>query len=691
MKEIAFIGNPNVGKSAWINALSHSKLQIGNWPGVTVEKKEAVVHWDEEYHLIDLPGVYTLNESDNEEKITSIYFKNNRPDLIVQVIDATNMKRSLYLTMLLRELQIPIILLLNFMDEVKKHGIKIDVQKLSRRLQLPIICGSAIDSNTYSLVKEAICQHAYDTVFYYPILEPDDEHQFMELLSYIKRKIQCEESDIRIIFKFSIGLVTNDKQIIKQLSRLLIYNEVIGYQEYFSNWDELRMKAVESIMKYIDVDYEKRSAKTKKIDRILLHPILGLPLFFLLFMGVLIIVFKGSEPWNAFIQYIIQDYLGNLVMLLLRNAPYWLKELLVHGVLYGIGTVLSFVPLMAYLYGAMALLEESGYMARIAFLMDRIMRTFHLSGKSFVAFMLGFGCNVPAIYATRTIESEAMRKKTALLIPFMSCGAKLPVYVLFAGTFFKKQAAFVVVLLYAIGILIALILSFVFHQFEDDQDHVYLMELPLYRMPRINFVIRKIKQEVMNYIRKTMSFVIWVIILMWGISYFPNGTIDDSYLSRYAKPIAKLYEPIGFGTSWKSVASLPGGIIAKESVIGFLGQLNHGVNQSTFSLQKETLQLPYHLMDTIKNSMFLLGSQEEVNVQSSIAYLWHDSKAKIRAFSFMVYLLLSIPCVMTLQALKKEYGWKWMMVSIIYMIIIPYVVCFCLFQGVIFFQNLFLT
>lgn len=684
MKEIAFIGNPNVGKSAWINALAHADLQVGNWAGVTVAKKEAYVNWDQSYHLIDLPGIYALKETQGEEAITQNYLKEHTPDLIVQVIDATDMKRSLYLTLLLRELQIPMMLLLNFMDEVEKHGMLIETEKLSRRLQVPIICASALDRNDYDKVKKALLCHVNDTVFYYPLLNPLKEHQFTQLLSYIKSKIQTDESDAKAIFRLGIGVVNEDTAIMHHLHLLQIDDGVMRYQKQLADWDQLRMDAVESMMGYVHADMKKRNAFTYKLDQILLHRFWGLPLFAVIFFFVLLVIFRGSAPWTAFIQYLIQDYGGAVCAKILGDVPAWMRALIQNGLLAGVGSVLSFVPLMAYMYGAMAVLEESGYMARIAFLMDRIMRFFHLSGRSFVAFVLGFGCNVPAIYATRTIENEALRKRTALLVPFMSCGARLPVYVLFAGAFFGNQAPYVIILLYAIGIWIALVLSFLLHQFENHTTKaqtLYLMQLPPYRLPRMKMIMQKIKQEVRGYVKKTMSLVIWVIIVLWALTYFPNGSLQDSYLAQAAKPVSIAFEPLGFGTNWKSVAALPSGIIAKESVIGFLGQLaDASAAEMPFVFQDETKQLPKRLADTFFASMTLQGQKEE-DTTKTIALLWHDENAKARAFSFLVYILLSIPCIMTLQALRKEYGLRTMLASLLLMSLLPYLVCFLLYQG----------
>ena len=347
------------------------------------------------------------------------------------------------------------------------------------------------------------------------------------------------------------------------------------------------------------------------------------------------------------------------------------------------------MPLMLFLHIALSFLEESGYMARIAYLLDHGMQRFHLNGKSFVALLLGFGCNVPAIYATRTLSNEKQRRLCALLVPLMSCGARLPVYMLFGAAFFQGKAAIMILSIYGIGIFIALLVALVLsHVSAFHDDAIMIMELPPYRMPSFLVILHKSFQEVQNYVRKATSVVLWAMVILWSLTYFPNGTIQDSYLAQLAKTVAPIYEPLGFGDRWECVAALPGGIIAKETVVGFMDQV---------LLQEETAEMgkidPFHDMGEIAYAFGSALKQFSVSLIphrvsepprdsliSAIHSLWQAEKANVRAYSYMVYILLSIPCIMTLQALRKEYGWKLMLISLAMMMIIPYMTSLVIFQ-----------
>ncbi len=696
MKEytIAFVGNPNVGKSAWINALSHADFKIGNWPGVTIERKEATVTWqDDSYHLIDLPGTYSLDDITNEEIITSQYLKQEKVDCIVNVVDATNLQRNLYLTLLLRELQVPMILLLNFMDEADRYHIHIEIQKLSRRLQIPVIAASAYDASKYEHVQQEIIDQSGKAVFYYPLLPDVDYEKYVALFHYVEQHIphflKLEDKQIcDMITKIREG----DRETALQFRTWGIDEEKLKQKlEPFGEavMKEKRYEVIHSLMKYVKENEDLRLEKTRRIDKLLLHRFWGLPLFFLLFSLLLLFVFHGSAPLNDFIDYTVHEYISKYVYLLLSWAPKVLRELVVNGIIAGVGGVLVFIPLMAFLYLMLAILEESGYMSRIAFLLDRAMRNFHLSGKSFVSLLIGFGCNVPAVYATRTLDNERQKKLTAVLIPFMSCGARLPVYVLFAAAFFKQKAGLMIVTVYAIGILLALLLAMIFSRFQTFQDHdLFVLELPPYRVPKLKTVFHKVKLEVKGYIKKATNVVLWAMILIWVISYFPKGNIESSYIASFGRSASVLYQPLGFGTRWETVASLPGSVIAKETVVGFLDQVLLKTKSDVtyeWNLWEDTRTLAVKLGSAVKDSavnMVTIGGYEKQSdsLVHAISELWTDRLAKLRAFCFMLYVLLSIPCVMTLNAIYREYGRKLLLISISTMLIVPYLTAFFIFQ-----------
>lgn len=693
---VAFVGNPNVGKSAWINALSNADFKVGNWPGVTVEKKEANVCWGgDSYHIVDLPGTYSLTNSGNEESITAAYLQSQQVDLIVNVLDATNLQRNLMLTLFLRELQIPMLLIFNFMDEVKTYGIHIDTAALSRRLGIEILAYSAFDRRHYREVRQAIQkQGKQEAVFYHPLLNAEEDEIYTSLYTYIEQHLPPHaEASPRLLHRLALECMRGDLLVMKQLDAWHMDTTVLQTLCRNMNEENVRIgycRAVESLMHSVSQDPKKRYAKSERIDALVLHRWLGLPLFLLVFSFLLLFVFQASAPLNDYIGYLLQDVLARYVSFALQWAPYVVRQFLLQGILAGVGGVLVFVPLMALLYFVLSLLEESGYMARIAFLLDRLMNSFHLSGKSFVSLMLGFGCNVPAIYATRTLDNEQQKRLTALLVPFMSCGARLPVYVLFASAFFPDKAAWMMLSIYGIGILLALVLALLASRFPIFHDDAMLvLELPPYRLPSLRVVLHKVKEEVKSYVRKACGIVLWAMVILWGLTYFPNGSVEDSFLAQGAKLVQPVFAPLGFGDRWECVAALPGGIIAKETIVGFLDTVLQPVQQqeaSSINIGRDIRDIVYKGGNALKESVaFFLHADVAIKPQkdaqvSHIRALWTGADAGIRSFSFMVYVLLSIPCIMTLQAVYHEYGKKLLLLTLVVMLAVPYLASLFIFQ-----------
>lgn len=693
---VAFVGNPNVGKSAWINALSNADFKVGNWPGVTVEKKEANVCWGgDSYHIVDLPGTYSLTNSGNEESITAAYLQSQQVDLIVNVLDATNLQRNLMLTLFLRELQIPMLLIFNFMDEVKAYGIHIDTAALSRRLGIEILAYSAFDRRHYREVRQAIQKQVkQEAVFYHPLLNAEEDEIYTSLYTYIEQHLPPHaEASPRLLHRLALECMRGNLLVMKQLDAWHMDTAVLQTLCRNMNEENVRIgycRAVESLMHSVSQDPKKRYAKSERIDALVLHRWLGLPLFLLVFSFLLLFVFQASAPLNDYIGYLLQDVLARYVSFALQWAPYVVRQFLLQGILAGVGGVLVFVPLMALLYFVLSLLEESGYMARIAFLLDRLMNSFHLSGKSFVSLMLGFGCNVPAIYATRTLDNEQQKRLTALLVPFMSCGARLPVYVLFASAFFPDKAAWMMLSIYGIGILLALVLALLASRFPIFHDDAMLvLELPPYRLPSLRVVLHKVKEEVKSYVRKACGIVLWAMVILWGLIYFPNGSVEDSFLAQGAKLVQPVFAPLGFGDRWECVAALPGGIIAKETIVGFLDTVLQPVQQqeaSSINIGRDIRDIVYKGGNALKESAaFFLHTDVAIKPQkdaqvSHIRALWTGADAGIRSFSFMVYVLLSIPCIMTLQAVYHEYGKKLLLLTLVVMLAVPYLASLFIFQ-----------
>ncbi len=662
MKTVAFVGNPNAGKTAWINALSDAGFEVGNWPGVTVERKQAQVEWNKEaITLIDLPGIYDLQKTNNEEQITQDFLDSQPIDCLINVLDATHLQRALRLTLKLRMLQIPMILIFNFYDEVLKNGIEIDAAKLSRRLACPILCASAFDKQAGRQVKDtvlAMLHQPFDG--YRPLLSKPLEQAWVD-----------EVNALQLAEPFASPLALQKQA----------YQKLCDRQPQAMH--EALYRAVDSLMSHVRQDPQRRLLKTKRIDAVLLHRIWGLPLLLAMSFGMLMLIYNGSAPYVAWLNQLTL-WMQHGCRLLLASMPAWVQSLVCDGLLTGIGSVLSFLPLMAFLYFFLGLLEESGYMARIAFLMDRLMRPFGCSGKAFVSLLLGLGCNVPAVMATRVIEEESSRRRTALVVPLISCGARLPIYLLFAAAFFPGQGGLVVFTLYGLSLVSALVLSLVLSLPEHRKQPWMVLELPVYRRPSLRVVFNKVRQEVKNYTRKALTVVMLAMTVLWGLTYFPTGEIATSYAAQFGKAASVIYEPLGFGTQWPLVASLPGSLAAKETGVGFLASVLSETTETPPDFAEESRNLISGLGEAVKNSVVHLAdfSQEgqDAGLISELGALFPDPLGKLRAYCFLVYCLFSIPCIMTLNALRQEYGTKLMLKSIAIMLALPYAVSLLLFQ-----------
>lgn len=683
---VAFAGNPNVGKSAWINALSNAHFQVGNWPGVTIERKEAVIEFEgDSYHLIDLPGTYSLDEQTNEEAVTSNFLANEKIDCIVNVVDASNLSRNLMLTLKLRELNISMVLLFNFMDEVKKQQIEINQEAISHRLGIPIYAGSAFDHQRKPLLK--MIQHACrNSVIYHPLVDAESDRYFVYLYELIQKKLPT--MDEREIISTIYACWDGKAQVIKKLNNRGIPIESLN-QMSLERMQKNQIAAVASCMNYVTQKDDSRYALTHKIDAVLLNKWTAYPCLIIFFILLLLIVFNGSRPYIDFINQFFTEFLADYIRIIFYFLPASILDLMISGVLGGVGGVLSFLPLMAFLFFFLGILEESGYMARVAFLLDKAMRVFHLSGKAFLTLLIGFGCNVPAIYATRTLDHQKQKELTATLIPFMSCSARLPVYMLFASAFFPNHTTIAILTVIGFGILMALILAVSVAHFKGYQETtIFLLELPVYRIPRLSVLFQKVIREVKSFIHKAFTAVLLTMMLLWAASYFPNGEVKTSYLADFSRHAAVFFEPLGFGTSWEVVASIPAGISAKESVVGFLSQCLIEEEPKAFKpdLKQDLKKQGRLLLDAVHTSftgLFMLEQPvDSGELNQSIHGLFTDQLAPLRAFSFMVYICLTIPCVMAMNALYQEYGWKLLLRSILTMLIVPYLVCLLLFQGI---------
>lgn len=733
MIKIAFTGNPNVGKSALINAIAGSNLKVGNWAGVTVEKKEAEFEYKgEKIQCIDLPGVYSLSPYTLEETITRDFIINEKPDVIINIVDSTNLERNLYLTMLLKELEKPMIMALNFYDEFEKLNYKLDMKKFTDMIEMDVVMTSAVKRTGIQelLDKALLIAKSNEKDKKYTLLF---DQCLQNAIEEIKCKINCDERLVTASEKFgmdflAIKLLEQDKHLLEILKSEYKYEIDASILATTNQLEEDHDEDIETIFaegrygtvkgilaKTFTTSIKSRLDFTDKVDRVLLNKYLGLPIFFLIIVGLMGTVFNGSAPLIDWVDGFVNDYIGKYVAMLIdENTPNWLASLVMDGILGGVGGVVVFVPLMLYLYFFLALLEESGYMSRVAFLMDKIMTKLGLNGKAFVPMVLGFGCTVPAIYATRTLEDESSRRLTAAMAPFMSCGARLPVYGLFTAAFFGAKAGMVVMSLYVLGIVVAILTGLILKNFDmfKAEGRALLIELPPYRVPSLRVIVKSTLTRTGSYLKKATTIIMGMLMILWALTYFPNnGDTANSYMAKFGKTFQGVLKPTGFADRWETVAAIPPSLAAKEIVVGFMAQVLVG-DKNAEEIEEEVTQETGFVQDTaeqlmglgvaIKDSivavvsfdvkgLFTVPDAEEIEeegsgVVSATKMLWTDELAPLRAYSFMVFILLVVPCVVTLGAIKQEFGYKFTGFIIGMLLVIPYVVSTLIFQvGKLFF------
>lgn len=731
MIKIAFAGNPNVGKSALINAIAGSKLKVGNWPGVTVEKKEAMfVHKGEEIKLVDLPGVYSLSPYTLEEKITRDFILEENPDVVVNVIDSTNLERNLYLTFLLKELEKSMIMALNFYDEFAKLKYKLNMKEFQDMIEIPAIPVSALKGTGIEELLDSIITMSKNKEKGKKYSLPFDKN-ILSIIHEVEYKILTNEKLLPATKEYSkeflaIKFLERDSHIIEKIKNKygvdathLFDEEIEKLENKYDNDSETilaegRYGTVNGILaRTFTTSIKSRLDFTDKVDKILLNRVLGLPLFFLIMAGVMAFVFNGSAPFIDWVDGFFADFVGKYVGMLVEGTPDWLSSLIIDGIVGGVGGVLTFVPVMVFLYFFLAILEESGYMSRVAFLMDKIMRRLGLNGKSFVPMVVGFGCTVPAIYATRTLEDESSRKLTAAMSPFMSCGARLPVYGLFTAAFFGAKAGLVVVSIYIFGIVVAILVGLGLKNIKGfkSENKALLIELPPYRIPSLKVILNSTWLRVFDYIKRAGTVILGIMMILWALTYFPNnGDSNSSYIAKFGHTFAPIMKPTGFGDRWETVAAIPPSIAAKEVVVGFLAQAlplaeeaegEEEVAETTFGedLMEQVKGFGGAVKDSVVGmlsldveGLFTTPDAEEIEeegrgIVQATANLWpNDDLAPLRAYSFMVFILLVVPCVATLGAIKHEFGWRYLGFVVSIMLVVPYVASTLVFQiGKLFF------
>lgn len=584
----ALVGNQNSGKTTLFNILTGSNQHVGNFPGVTVEQKYGIIKGTD-YQVVDLPGIYSIRPYSNEEILTRDFILNNKPDAIINIVDAMNIERNLYLTLQLLELRIPTVVAINMMDEVRANNASINIELLSELLGVPVVPISAIKeegiSELISVVENTAKNKTIPKV--YDFCKPGPVHRCIHAVSHV---IEDHADEANISARYAtMQIILNDSKIIDLLklddSKIDIIKYHVDEMENERGLDceaaiaDMRYKFIESVCSQTVLKPEKSKERERSIniDKVLTHKFYAIPIFVVIITTIFWLTFGSigtflSDSFSAFIDNII----GTIAVLL---ASYGINEvvqgLVIDGILAGVGSVLSFLPIILLLFFFLSILEDTGYMARIAFVMDKLLRKIGLSGKSIVPFLIGFGCTVPAVMATRTLPSERDRKLTILLVPFMSCTAKIPIYAFFTDYFFVEHKALIMTGLYFGGILTAVITSVIFNKVAFKGNPIpFVMEMPNYRWPSLKSVTILMWEKAKDFIQRAFTIIVASTILVWILQSFDLrfNIAEDASLSilgSLGKVLEPVFRPLGFG-DYRFVTALVTGLIAKETVVSTL-------------------------------------------------------------------------------------------------------------------------
>ncbi|OAT74030.1 ferrous iron transport protein B [Parageobacillus thermoglucosidasius] len=654
---IALFGNPNTGKTSLFNNLTGSYEYVGNWSGVTVEKKIGILR-QHDVPIVDLPGIYSLQPLSRDEGVATEFLLTESFSAIVNIVDASQLKRNLHLTVQLLEFGKPLMIALNMIDVAEKRGVKVDAEKLSQCIGVPVI---PVIARTGKGTKELVCTilslteqsgHSFSIDY-----GRDVEAAVQKIGEQLPDDLPVSKRWLALQFLEGNERVHAYLQTYLEVAPLLLIRDNVRQKlgrALAEHMYEVRERWIAKIIETSTVTTKQKTLTlTEKIDAIVTNKYLGLPIF-LLFMYIMFMLtfdWLGSPLADLFDQFLsgpLTDWLAKLLSLI--GASPFIKELVLSGIVSGVGGVLVFVPQIFILFFFISLLEDSGYMARVAMVMDRFMEAIGLNGKAFIPMIIGFGCNVPGVMAARTIEQPKERLLTILLLPFMSCSARLPVYALFAGTFFAKNQAIVVFFLYILGIVVALGLAKLFSAtLLKDESSVFVIELPPYRMPQALTLWRSTWDKGKGFVRKAGTFIFGGSVAIWLLTYVgPKGigvSMDDSFLAVVSSVLAPILAPLGFGT-WQAGASLITGFLAKEVVVSTMNIIYHAQNMDV--LQKALVQ---HF-------------------------------TPLSALSFITFVLLYTPCLATVATIRKETGSrKWTFISIGCALSIAYVISFVIYQG----------
>ena len=660
---IALAGNQNCGKTTLFNRLTGSNQHVGNFPGVTVEKKMGIIKNFKEATLVDLPGIYSLSPYTSEEVVTRDFILKDHPALIVNIVDATNIERNLYLSLQLMELKTPMVIALNMMDEVTASGNSIDVEKLSKHLQIPIVPISASKNeginDLISVIKKETRKH--QEAIHLDFCKGEVHRAIHSIAHIIEDHAQTADYPTRFA---ATKLVEGDEPMQRALhlhqDDLDIIEKIVKSMEDALGTDreaalaDMRYSYIEELVKDCVVKNHRSQGlkRSQRIDQLLTHKYLGIPVFILIMLMIFYLTFG---PIGGTLQGLLEEGIDIAVnalsdLLMHLQVSSWLHALVIDGISNGVGSVLSFLPVIVTLFFFLSLLEDSGYMARVAFVMDKALRKLGLSGRSFVPMLIGFGCSVPAIMSTRTLSSDRDRKMTIVVTPFMSCSAKLPIYGMITAAFFPEHTALILISVYLIGIFVAILSALLLKRTVFQGESVpFVLELPAYRIPSAKSVLLHMWEKAKDFLRKAFTIIFVASIIIWFLQSFDFAFnfVEDSSTSMLANIgtwISHIFAPLGF-EDWRASTALVTGITAKESVVSTLSVLTNTTSDAGLSVALQTIFSP------------------------------------VSAFAFLCFTVLYMPCVAAFAATKRELGsMKQALATVAYQTGVAYVVALLVYQ-----------
>ena len=715
---IALAGNPNCGKTTLFNALTGASQRVGNWPGVTVDHVEgSYSHDGYEYKVIDLPGIYSFSAYSLDEKVSREFILREKPDLVINIVDASNLERNLYLTTQLLEMKVPIVLALNMMDIVKQNRIEIEIDHLGQHLDCPVVSLCASKKSGLDELKNTI-NEAVDAKHISSVKVEYDEI-VEEAMSVIEKRVAkvAERNSVDSRW-LAIKLLESDELAV-DMTENMFEKEVAAFSEKIARHTGDNVDIIVADGRYgfihglardvINRNAELTKSITDTIDKVVLNRFLGIPIFLLVMFLMFTITMDFGAPFIDFFNILCRTIFVDGVRFMLQgNLPEWLVTLLSDGVGGGIQTVATFIPPIALIFLCLSFLEDSGYMSRASFIMDRFMRAIGLPGKAFIPMLVGFGCNVPGILATRTLESRRDRILSIMINPFISCGARLPVYALFTAAFFREQAAIVLFALYLTGIIAAVLTALIFGRtILKGEASIFVMELPPYHIPTFNGIIFHTWNRLKSFIGRAGQAIIIIVIVMSLLKTlgtdgsFGNENSEKSLLVVIGKRLTPAFRPMGItDDNWQATVALFTGIFAKEAIVGTINTLYLAPEMKPVAGNKFPGDTALYESDVLPEFNFWQGVADAFKaVSDGFSALFSDNNVKagddsllatalhkhfqssVAVLAYLLFVLLYCPCLAAVAVIYSETNIKWATFSVIYLTSVAWIVSTLFYQA----------